>query len=238
MKADRFFYTLAGGVFLLLMLVGFRAFYTHGTGLAGRRIDPVIFTVVLVHGLAIAAWFVLFFVQALLISVRNRRLHMKLGWGVLGIGLAITCTGTLVAIRSVQVSPPIHFFGMEYARFLLVMLTEIAAFTIFVAVGVLARRKPKIHRPMMLLASLTLLAGATVRIPSFYPLFGTTGWIGLFGAVFCLGAALLLFRCLLTRSFDRWFAAAYAVWVCVFIASTQLALTDTWSQLAAQILRL
>jgi hypothetical protein len=138
----------------------------------------------------------------------------------------------------VQVTPPIFFFGMEYSRFLLVMLTEMALFTFFVTAGVLTRKKPKIHRAMMLLAGLSIIAGATVRIPFLFPIFGTAGWIGLFGAVFCLGAALLLVRFAMTRRFDWWFAGGYAFWVVTYIASTNLALTDTWSRIAAWIVAL
>ena len=222
----------------MLMLIGFYPFYRHGTGFAGRRIDPVILPVVLVHGIAIAAWFVLFLVQSLLISARNRKLHMKLGWSAIGIGLTIACTGTMVAVRSVQISPQILFFGMEYTRFLLVMLTEIASFSLFITVGLLTRKKPKIHRSMMLLASLTLIAGATARIPAFFSIFGKTGWVGLFGPVFCLGAILLAVRFATTRTFDRWFAGAYAFWVAAYISSTSLSLTDAWSRVATKILAL
>jgi hypothetical protein len=166
MKADRFFYTSAAGLFLLLMLLGFRPFYTHGTGFAGRPIDPGILPLVTVHGIAIALWFVLFFVQSLLIGVRRRKVHMKLGWSAVAIGLTIAGTGTAVAIRSVQITPAnFVFFGIPYSRFLLVMLTEMALFTAFLTAGLLTRRRPKIHRPMMLLAGLSIIAGATVRIP-------------------------------------------------------------------------
>ena len=239
MKSDRFFYSAAGAVFLLMMVVGFHPFITSGSGLAGRKIDPVVFPLVLVHGLAIAAWYVLFFIQSLLITVRNRRIHMKLGWSVIVIALTIACTGSLVAIRSVQITPAaFHFFGMEYSRFLLVMLTEIALYTFFVAAGVLVRKQPKIHRAMMLLASLTLLAGATARMPFLYPFFGETGWVGLFGPVFCLGATLLLVRFTMTRTLDRGFAAGYAFWVIAFIVSEKLSLTNTWSRWAGTILKL
>ena len=62
----------------------------------------------------------------------RRRLHMKLGWSVLAIGATIAFTGTWVAIRSVQITPAdFRFFNLEYRRFLLVMLTEIALFTFF-----------------------------------------------------------------------------------------------------------
>lgn len=237
MKVDRWFYSITGGIFLLTMLVGFRRFVLSGTGDAGRPIDPVIFRVDLIHGLAIATWFLLFFVQALLISSRNRRVHFKLGWSVIGIAVAILITGPWVAMRSVQIAPPdFHFFGMQYSRFLLVMLIEIAAFGAFAAIGILTRKKPRIHRSAMVLASLCLLPGATARIAALRPLFGVTGVIGLFGPVFCLGAALLLLRWIMTRSFDRWFAAAYVAWIVLFIASEKLALTDTWSAMATIIL--
>jgi hypothetical protein len=239
MKADRLFYSAAGAMFLLAMTIGFHPFITSGSGLAGRHIDPVIFPLVTVHGLAIAAWYLLFFIQSLLITVRNRRLHMKLGWSAVAIALAIACTGSLVAIRSVQISPAdFRFFDMEYARFLLVMLTEIALYTFFVAVGILFRKKPRIHRPMMVLASLSLLGGATARMPFLWPIFGHAGWVGLFGPVFCIGAALLLIRFAMTRSLDRWFAAGYALWMIAFIGSEKLSLTAAWSHLASLILNL
>ncbi len=239
MRIDRLFYSTAGAVFLLAMLVGFHPFITSGSGFGGHKIDPVIFPLVAAHGFAIACWYVLFFVQSLLITVHNRRVHMKLGWSALAIGLTITCTGSLVAIRSVQVTPSsFHIFGMEYSRFLLVMLTEIALFTLLVAAGLLVRKQPKIHRAMMLLASLTLLSGATARMPFLYPIFGETGWVGLFGPVFCLGAIFLLVRLAMTRTFDPWFAAGYAVWVFAFILAEKLSLTNVWSHLSSTILKL
>jgi hypothetical protein len=238
-KSDRWFYSSAGDGFLVLMLVGFRAFVTSGTGDGGRVIDPGIFRLDLLHGLAIAAWFVLFFVQSLLISVRSRWLHFKLGWSAIAIALTILITGPWVAIRSVQITPPdFHFFGMQYSRFLLVMLTEIGLYAVFVTIAILIRKKPWIHRSAMVLASLCLLAGATARMPFLHPLFGATGWLGLFGPVFCLGAVLLLIRCIVTRSFDRWLAMGYVFWVIIFIASEKLALTDAWSAGAAAILKL
>jgi hypothetical protein len=238
MKTDRLFYSTAASIFVLLMMIGFHPFYAHGTGFAGRRIEPVILPLVVVHGVAIAAWFALFLTQSVLISVRSRKLHMKLGWSAIVVGLTIAWTGSLVAIRSVQLSREIPFFGMEYPRFLLVMLTEMACFTLFLSAGLLTRKKPKIHRAMMLMASLSILPGATVRIPFLISIFGASGWVGLFGAVFCVGAVLLMIRCAMTRTVDRWFAGAYALWVAAFIASTSLAMTETWDRLAIRILAL
>ena len=239
MKPDRFFYSTAGAIFLLLMVIGFRHFLVGGTHTDGSPIDPAIHSVVVLHGVAIMAWFVLFFVQALLISVRNRKLHTKLGWSALAIGATIAVTGSLVAIRSVQNTPAdFVFFGMEYRRFLLVMLTEIALFTAFVAAGVLARKRPRIHRPMMLMASMTLLAGATVRIPFLRMVFGVNSPVGFFAPVFILGALLLLLRSFMNRSLDRWFATGYAAFVIAFIAAEQLSHTNLWGHCATTILNL
>src|SRR5438270_10428925 len=153
MRTDRWFYSAVGASFLFIMLGGFRSFVTKGTGDAGRVIDPSIFRLDLIHGLAVAAWYVLFFIQCLLITVRNRRLHFKLGWSVVAVALAIVITGPLVAIRSVQITPPdFKFFGMQYSRFLLLMLTEIALYTAFVTIGIFTRKKPRIHRSAMVLA--------------------------------------------------------------------------------------
>ena len=236
MKTDRFFYTGAAGVFLALMLAAFHPFFLRGTHFDGSPIHPSIFWLVAVHGASIAAWFALFFAQSLLIATRNRKLHMALGWSALAIGIAIAGSGTLVAIRSVQLTPGFVFFNMEYPRFLLAMFMEMTMFTAFLTAGILTRRKPRIHRSMMLLTGLTILPGATARIPMLYPVFGHSGWMGLFGPVFCLGALLLLIRMAMTRKFDPWFSGGYALWVVAYVASTNLSLTDMWSRMATRIL--
>jgi hypothetical protein len=71
-------------------------------------------------------------------------------------------SGFMLAVESVRPVPAIPFWGMEYRQFLLVMLIEVALFTLFVLAGVLFRKRPKIHKPMMLLASLSILARAVL----------------------------------------------------------------------------
>ena len=106
-------------------------FIVGETHIDGRQIDPAILPVVVLKWLSDCSLVCALRLQALLIMVR-RRLHMKLGWSVLAIGATIAFTGTWVAIRSVQITPAdFRFFNLEYRRFLLVMLTEIALFTFF-----------------------------------------------------------------------------------------------------------
>jgi len=191
-----------------------------------------------IHGAAMSAWILLFLVQAILIGVRNRRLHMKLGWAALAIAPVLVICSIVTAFRSVQSSPNFFFFAMPYPRFLLIMFTEIALYTAFVAAGLITRKLPAIHRPMMLLASLSILAGATARIPTLYPVFSHAGWPGLFGPIFAFGAVLLVIRSLLTRKLERPFAVGYMAMVAVYILASQLALTETWNRLATAMLKL
>jgi len=239
MKRDRFFYTFAGATFLLLTLIGFRHYIFGGVHVDGTPIAPAMLATVIAHSSAIFAWFLVFFVQSLLISTQNRRVHMKLGWSVLVIGSMIAVTGTLVAIRSARdVTFGSVVFDWPARQFLLVMLTEIALFVVFVTIGVLNRKRPRIHRPMMLLASLSIISGATARIPLVNSIFGLHEWVGLFGPVAALGGIFLLVRWAMTRSIDREFAVGYAAQAVVTLAVSKLAFTDVWGSLAATILKL
>ncbi len=238
MKPERLFYTTARAIFLVLTVLGFRHYIFEGRHFDGSPIDPSMLATVIAHSSAIFAWFVLFFVQALLISTRNRRLHMKLGWSVLVIASAIAVTGPLVATRSIRLVPQQAVFDWPGPQFLLIMYTEIALFVIFVAIGVLNRKRPRIHRPMMLLASLVILTGATGRIPLVGSIFGFHGWMALFGPVVALGAILLLVRAVMTRNVDREFATGYAVLVLVTVAAARLAVTNVWINWAGTILKL
>ncbi|HEX6314366.1 MAG TPA: hypothetical protein VFZ73_05880 [Gemmatimonadaceae bacterium] len=229
---ERYFHTVAAITMLLLTLVGFMPFYLKGTGMAGREISPQLFPLVLAHGSLMTSWVLLFLAQALLISTRHRRLHMKLGWLAVAVAIGVTVTGFMVAVESVRTVPDFPFWGMAYRQFLLIMLAEVALFTAFVLAGVLSRKRPNRHRAMMLLATLSILAGATVRMPILFPVFGETGWVGVFGPIFTLGGAFLVVRWFLTKSFDHAFAAGYAAMVVMYVGASCVALSDAWSRLA------
>ena len=235
MKPQRYFYGVAAIAMLAIMVAGFYPFYLRGEGMAGRKISPELLTLVVIHGASMTGWVVMFLVQSLLIPARKLRLHMKLGWAAVAVALAVSVSGFVVAVESVRPVPGIPFWGMAYRQFLLVMLAEVALFTLFVLAGVLSRKRPKIHRAMMLLASLSILAGATVRMPPLFPVFGEAGWVGIFGPIFTLGAVLLLARSLLARTFDRWFAAGYAAMIVVYVAASKFAVSDAWGHLARAV---
>jgi len=236
-KPDRLFYTTAGANFLILTVIGFQRYIFGGKHNDGTPIDPSMLATVVAHSSAIFAWYVLFFVQSLLISTQNRRLHMKLGWSVLVIASMIAVTGPLVATRSMHLYPT-PIFDWPARQFLLIMYAEIALYVVFVAIGVLNRKRPRIHRPMMLMASLSILSGATARIPLVNSVFGRHHWMGLFGPVISLGLLLLLVRWVVTRTFEREFAVGYAALLVASVVVARLAETDAWVSWAGIILKL
>jgi len=236
-KPDRLFYTTAGANFLILTVIGFQHYIFGGKHNDGTPIDPSMLATVVAHSSAIFAWYVLFFVQSLLISTQNRRLHMKLGWSVLVIASMIAVTGPLVATRSMHLYPT-PIFDWPARQFLLIMYAEIALYVVFVAIGVLNRKRPRIHRPMMLMASLSILSGATARIPLVNSVFGRHHWMGLFGPVISLGLLLLLVRWVVTRTFEREFAVGYAALLVASVVVARLAETDAWVSWAGIILKL
>lgn len=231
MKFDRYFYSAAAAIMLLLTFAGFFAFFTKGTGFGGVEITPAIRGIVITHGVAVTLWYVLFFVQSVLIASHNRQVHMKLGWSGLALGLVIVVSGIPVAIRSVAHNQGFVFFGMNYTDFLLVMLVEIAAFAVFLAVGLLTRKRPSVHRPMMLLAGLSLLIGATTRISFLFNLYGgPDSRMAFFGPVCTLMVLLIAARFVATKRLDRPLAIGSVATIVTYVSAEMLSRTDAWRQ--------
>jgi len=118
-----------------------------------------------IHGLINAAWFVLFVVQVALVGSRRIRLHRQMGW--LGIGVAIAVVilgvwGSLIAARR-----PTGFIDVPLPplQFLVVPLSLLLLFSIFVILAVLNRRDGQMHKRCMVLASLSLVEAAVGRWP-------------------------------------------------------------------------
>jgi hypothetical protein len=164
------FYTSFGVVIIAIVVVGFsRTYYLKAW------FDASPLTVKLqLHGFALSAWLVLFFVQARLIAAHRRTLHKRLGIaGALLAGLAVATTyaavfeaAALAAAQDSHTALTRMYSGMELSTL----------FGLFVAAGIVFRKRLEIHRRFMVLAMLaavgpgahravTLIAGHIVRDP-------------------------------------------------------------------------
>ena len=237
----RFFYAGAAILLLVLAFLGFRLFYLHGNAYPGRPLTPPIRNVVIAHGVAMSAWVVLLVIQPLLIVNGKYRVHMFLGKIGAVLAAGIVFLGLRVAVAAAAVNPPdLKLWGLVPKQFLAIPLGVIVMFAGYVAMGVWNRRRREVHRPMMLLATLFAITAATDRIGSITNLYAHTVWGSIFGPFFTIlviGAAFLLVKWALTRSFDRWYAMGYAGLVVAGPLIMKLAPTQAWDGFASFLLR-
>jgi hypothetical protein len=237
----RFFYTGAAALLLLLMFLGFQQFYLHGRAYPNRPLTPPIRNLLIAHGLVMSSWLVLLLIQPLLIVNGKYKVHMLLGRVGAVLAACIFALGVRMGIQAARVSPPeLRLWNMPYKQFLAVPIIGVTVFAIFVAIGVWYRRRPEIHRPMMLLATLAAIVAALNRIDWITSLYRQTIWGTIFGpffAVLVIGALLFAVKWALTRSFDRYYALGWAGFVLASAGIMRLATTGVWDNIADFLLQ-
>jgi hypothetical protein len=108
-------------------------------------------------------------------------------------------------------------------------------FGAFVGVAVIYRRRPEIHRPAMLLASLMVISGALGRCP-FIGQYAIMPPLYVLGPALVLGALLLVLQSAMTRSLNRWFALGYAGMVIAAVSIVVIGHSAVWNRIAGAIL--
>lgn len=171
---------------LLIVLVGFAPTFFMRILFDPPPISPYVH----MHGALMTAWFVLFVVQTSLAYGGRVRSHRELGVVTATIGFVAMLTAT-VATWDNLVNPVI-----SNVRFLTTIvfgnLGVIVAFTALLTLAVLYRRRPEIHKRLMLFASISFVSPAVGRI---------AGWpiaMGADLAVFNNSAIVLLILCVVT----------------------------------------
>ncbi len=241
-RADsvRMLYAAAALLLFVLMLFGFQQFYLHGRAYPAHPLAPPIRTLLIAHGVAMTLWVVTLVVQSLLIVGRNRRLHMAVGPFAVALAVAMVVLGLWLPIQSTRFEPDVTLWGLNRVHFMAIPMFAILTFGAFVGLGIRQRRRAEIHRPMMLLATLSIMPAVTDRITGLPNVYAASIWGALFGPFFTaliIGTLFLVAKSLLTWSFDRWFATGLAVLIVVDVFIMRLAPTHTWGQFAAFLAR-
>jgi len=118
-----------------------------------------------VHGAICSAWFLLFLAQIVLVAKGRTDLHRRLGvWGF-ALACIIVLLGLAVAIHAAKLGsfaiPP----GISPLAFLAIPFFDVVVFGTLVTSGLIYRRKPQVHKRLMVLSTLSILTPAVVRIP-------------------------------------------------------------------------
>ena len=154
---DRLFFSLTAFWFIALTFIGFsRSFYL--------RVFPEPLPVhQIVHGAVYSTWVMLFFVQAMLISARRIRWHITLG----AVSVILLIVMIPVGFHVVLVKTAAGLKSADEAGFNLTGL--VLGFT-FAFAGLANRKRPFIHKRLMLFATLMLTVAAADRVALFFGL--------------------------------------------------------------------
>lgn len=172
LEGRRFFVSLAA-LMLLANFVGFAPTYF----LKGFFDAPNLPLRTHFHGALFTAWFVLFFVQTWLVVQRNVSLHRRLGVvGTLLAAVMFLSGLVMLYFRALEYTP-----GGDEAEMRLIgtatvvwaNLVLLLAFSTFVALGIVFRRRLEAHRRLMLLASVSMMLQAFGRVGRFPALPGS-----------------------------------------------------------------
>jgi len=237
-RIERTFYFLSACLLFIIVAIGFQQFYLHGRANNGGPVTQQILPLVFLHGIAMSAWIVLLLVQSGLIVSGNRKLHMSLGIGGAVLAAFLVIIGLTTAIASVHYNPDGYKEIWGARRFLSLMLTNILGFGTLAGIGLICRRRPEVHRPMMFLATLFVAGPAGLfRIPAItgpvmgaiHSIFAT--WV----PMLILGTLLVLIKLLVTRSWDKYFATGFAGIVLACLLQVFVSNTAWWYRVAGLV---
>lgn len=112
-------------------------------------------SLMVVHGVLMTLWLLLFVTQVSLVAGRRTALHRRLGWLAAVLLPLILLAGAATALSA----------GREHGTLSVMPSFDLLLFTLFVALGMMQRRRPDYHKRLMLLATLVMLFPAIVRLP-------------------------------------------------------------------------
>jgi hypothetical protein len=215
----------------IIVLAGFaRSYYLKG--FFGFQALPSL--LVHLHGIVMTSWVVLFVTQVTLVGNGRTRTHQRLGVFGAILAVLIVIVGVLTAIagaaRDATPGPPA-------LQFLAVPLFDMLSFTILVGTALyLRRRRLDIHKRLMLLAAVNLLAPAIARIPLHF--IETGGPLAFFGLTDLCLLACVGFDTIKNRRLHPAF-----LWGTLFIIASQplrlmLSGTDIWLRFATMLVGL
>ena len=116
-----------------------------------------------IHGAVFLGWVIFYILQSALVRTHNVRIHRSLGWFGVALGTVMVPLGITTAIVMGRFDTyRLHLKGGD--AFLIVPFFDMAAFATLLALAIYWRKKPELHRRLMLIATCGLLDAAFGRI--------------------------------------------------------------------------
>ncbi len=156
---DRVFFSAMIVALWAAVLYGFARTYF----LAGMVSAPLPNRLIHIHGAAFTLWMILLVVQSALISARKVAWHRTLGIAGMGLAVAMVVLGVMAATDALRRGAAPE--GLDAKTFYVVPITAIGLFAVLVFYAYRARRKPVVHKRLILIATIAIAAAAWGRWP-------------------------------------------------------------------------
>ena len=159
-QRERWFYLGMTVAFVVTVFAGFAPTYYLRPAFTSAPLSPLLH----VHGLIFTSWLVLFAIQTSLIAARRTDLHRRLGIaGGVNAALMIVVGVSTGIIRAKQGATPLP--EISPLSFLVIPLGDMFVFAVLVIAGFYFRRRPDVHKRLMMLATISILTAAVARLP-------------------------------------------------------------------------
>jgi len=159
-RRERLFYTGMAVAFLFIVFAGFARTYYLRPYFGTPQLTPLLH----LHGLIFTSWIVLLLAQTLLIAAKRTAVHRRLGWAGAALAVLMILVGTTTAVvRAKAGAAPAG--AVSPLAFLTIPLGDMLVFALLIGAGFYYRRKPDVHKRLMLLATIAILPAAVARLP-------------------------------------------------------------------------
>lgn len=159
-RRERLFYVGMSVAVAATVFAGFAPTYFLKSYFGSPPLTPLLH----LHGIVFTSWIVLLLTQTTLVAANRTNLHRRLGLLGGGIAVMLVVVGTMTAIiRAKQGAAPPG--GPPPLVFLAIPLFDMLVFSGLVAAGFYFRRRADVHKRLMLLATISILAAAIARLP-------------------------------------------------------------------------
>jgi hypothetical protein len=159
-RRERLFYTGMSVAFLFIVFAGFARTYYLRPYFGTPQLTPLLH----LHGLIFTSWIVLLLTQTVLVAAKRTAVHRRLGWAGAALALLMILVGTttaLVRAKVIEVPPG----SPSPLAFLTIPLGDMLVFALLIGAGFYYRRRPDVHKRLMLLATIAILPAAVARLP-------------------------------------------------------------------------
>jgi uncharacterized membrane protein YozB (DUF420 family) len=165
-QRSNLFYTGMGFIAIAMVFLGFgQSFY--GTATGARQVSFLVH----LHSATFGVWLILFIVQTRLIARRNIKLHRQLGFAAIALAVIMIVTSFYTAIVAARNGYDLDGTN-DPLRFMVFTVGNAVSLTILLAGGFWYRRRPEVHKRLMLLATVGPMMSAPLahfftQVPSY-----------------------------------------------------------------------